>query len=444
MPRKTKTTKAKATKAKTAKAKRATSRRKEETIFISLASYRDKELVPTIEDIISQASQPKNLRFGICWQRGEEENLDQYINDPRFIIIDVPYKEAKGVCWARNLIQKQFNNETYILQLDSHHRFKKGWDTILKNKLKLLKKKGTKKPIISTYIPSYEPDREPKGRCQDVWNLSFDRFMPEGAVFLRPNGMPEEWVSKKKKTMPRGRFLSGHFIFTDGHFYKNVPYDPHLYFHGEETSYAVRAYTHGYDIFQMDEIVAWHFYHRDGNIRHWDEHSDWDDINKNSFKRFKKLFNVDGEGDDKVMWGPYGLGKERTLQEFERFAGIDFENRRVHKETKLFLEPPVSNYEEGLTSEFKYCIDLHQNDVPEKDCDWMAVAFENEDGEEVARIDADESEVISLLREASQGDGWLRIWRTIEVSEVPKSWVVWPHSKTKGFLERIQRDLPKV
>jgi len=430
-------------KKKKASSKKKPRGRRKETIFVSIASYRDRELVPTLDNMLSESANPNNIKICVCWQHDDDEDISKYQDDPRFLIIDVPYKEARGVCWARNLIQKQYSGETYYLQLDSHHRFAKNWDTTLKNKIKKLKKDGYSKPIISTYLPSYEPDRDPESRLKENWNLSFDRFMPEGAVFLRPNGMPDGSEGK----MIRGRFLSGHMVFSDGHFCENVLYDPQLYFHGEETSLGVRAFTHGYDMFQLDEQVVWHYYHRDdGSKRHWDDHSNWDDVNKYSFKRFKKLLNVDGVGDDEVRWGPYGLGKERTLDEYERYAGIRFETRRAHKETKKFLEPPVSqeDFDDSLEVGFKYCIDLHKNDITESDCDWMAVAFTDDSGEEIARIDADQNEIVNLLNEASNGDGWLRIWREFESSTVPKTWVVWPHSKSKGFLQRIERDIPRV
>ena len=414
-----------------------------ETIFVSIASYRDRQLIPTLDNMISNARSPNNLKICVCWQHDDEEDMGKYIDDPRFLIIDVPYREAKGVCWARNLIQRQYSGETYFFQLDSHHRFVKGWDTKLKNKIKKLKKEGSQKPIISTYLPSYDPKDDPKLRLKENWNLSFDRFMPEGAIFLRPNGMPEGSQGR----MIRGRFLSGHMIFCDGHFCENVLYDPELYFHGEETSLGVRAFTHGYDAFQLDEQLVWHYYHRDdGSVRHWDDHDNWVDINNVSFKRFKQLLNVDGEGKEEVMFGPYGLGKERTLEEFEKYSGVVFKTRKAHKETKKFLEPPVTqeNFEDFLEDEFKYCIDLHQDDIGEKDCDWMAVAFTDDSGEEIARIDADQNEIVNLLNEASSGDGWLRIWRQFESSTVPRTWIVWPHSKSKGFLQRIERDIPKV
>ncbi len=44
-----------------------------ELIFISIASYRDIQLVPTVGDLLAKADVPALLRFGICWQHGPEE-----------------------------------------------------------------------------------------------------------------------------------------------------------------------------------------------------------------------------------------------------------------------------------------------------------------------------------------------------------------------------------
>ena len=107
-----------------------------ETIFISIASYRDPELLPTLRDCLANAKNPDKLRFGICWQHDETETLGEFADDSRFKFIKVPYALAKGACWARSLIQSLYNNKTYYLQLDSHHRFTKNWDATL---IKMLK-----------------------------------------------------------------------------------------------------------------------------------------------------------------------------------------------------------------------------------------------------------------------------------------------------------------
>ncbi len=61
----------------------------------------------------------------------------------------------------------------------------------------------------------------------------------------------------------RARFVSAHFLFTLGAFVNDVPYDPELYFHGEEIMLAIRAFTHGYDLFHPPEHILWHEYTRD-------------------------------------------------------------------------------------------------------------------------------------------------------------------------------------
>ena len=143
-----------------------------DTIFISIASYRDKELVPTIKDCLNQAQYPDRLRFTICWQHSKEDkwdNLDEFKNDRRFNIIDIDYKDSRGACWARHHIQKFYDNETYSLQLDSHHRFIKNWDEECIKMYKLAIKQGYPKPLLTTYIGSYFPEKDPKDREEGVW-----------------------------------------------------------------------------------------------------------------------------------------------------------------------------------------------------------------------------------------------------------------------------------
>ena len=89
---------------------------KTETIYIQIASYRDPQLLPTIKDCLSKAKNPENLRFGIAWQRSKEDNWDditEFLDDPNFRILDIDHKESTGVCWARNLVQSLYRNETY-------------------------------------------------------------------------------------------------------------------------------------------------------------------------------------------------------------------------------------------------------------------------------------------------------------------------------------------
>ena len=58
-------------------------------IFVSLAAYRDPQLVPTIQDCIRKASNPARLKFGVCLQRDAEDAPLYLDDDPRIRVLDV-------------------------------------------------------------------------------------------------------------------------------------------------------------------------------------------------------------------------------------------------------------------------------------------------------------------------------------------------------------------
>jgi len=256
---------------------------KKDTIFIQMASYRDPELPITLKDLIDNADYPENLVFGICRQYHPEDRFDLLEEyrawEKQFKIIDVPYNETGGVCWARNKIQQLYNGEKYTLQLDSHHRFVRGWDTELIQMVKSLQKVGYKKPLLTAYLPSYTPSTDPIGRAQEPWKMAFDRFIPEGAVFFKPEAIDNY---KERRLPVPGRFYSAHFAFTLGKFCKEVPHNPNYLFHGEEISIAARAYTWGYDIFHPHKLVAWHEYSRSYRKQVWGDDPDWNRKNLES------------------------------------------------------------------------------------------------------------------------------------------------------------------
>ena len=407
-------------------------------IFIQIASYRDPQLVPTIKDCIKNAKKPENLVFSIAWQRSKEDewdNLDEFSNDKRFKIIDINYEDSKGACWARNQLQQQYNGEEYTIQLDSHHRFAENWDDDCIKMIKQLQKKGHKKPLLTGYVSSFDPDNDPAGRIQAPWKMNFDRFIPEGAVFFLPATIDD--YQQRTEPVP-ARFYSAHFCFTLGSFVTEVPHDPEYYFHGEEISIAVRAYTWGYDLFHPHKVVVWHEYTRKGRKKQWDDDKQWVTKNVSCHKRNRKLFEMDGEVKD-IDFGVYDFGKERTLEDYERYAGVSFKKRAVQKYTvdnNLAPNPPLygDEFNGSFLSIFKHCIDVTYDRVPENDYDFWVVAFHDEKDETIFRKDADLDEIRRLK---SDPDGYCKIWREFTVETKPKYWVVWPHSESKGWLERI-------
>ena len=409
-------------------------------IFIQIASYRDKQLLPTIKDCIEKAKNPKKLVFSIAWQHSPEDewdNLDEYKKDKRFKIIDIDYKDSQGACWARNKLQKQYDGEEYTLQIDSHHRFIQDWDSELIGEIVSLQKKGHKKPLLTGYIPSFDPANDPQGRINIPWKMNFDRFAPEGVVYFLPASIDD--FQERTEPVP-ARFYSAHFCFTLGQFAVEVPHDPNYYFHGEEISIGVRAFTHGYDLFHPHRVFAWHEYTRKGSVKQWDDDPIWVTRNNISHKRNRQLFEMDGETRTE-HFGVYDFGTERTLAEYESYAGISFKKRGVQKYTldNNYAPNPViedfDEYQNSFSQFFKHCIDVAYTQVPYDDYTFWAVAFEDDKGNELYRRDADEAEIRMMKNDP---DGYCKVWRQFETVTKPYKWIIWPHSVSAGWCDRLE------
>jgi hypothetical protein len=389
--------------------------------------------------MLENAKFPQNLVLSIARQFNPEDKFDDlsnYEKDERFKILNIDYKESKGVCWARHLTQQQYNGEEYTLQIDSHMRFEKNWDKTLIDMVKDLQSKGYKKPLLTGYVSSFDPDNDPKGRVLEPWRMAFDRFTPEGVVFFLPEVIPN-W--KKLDGPIPARFYSAHFCFTLGQFSKEVQHDPEFYFHGEEISITVRAFTHGYDLFHPHKVVIWHEYTRKGRTKQWDDDKNWYKKNEACHIKNRQLLGVDGEvySGDTSEW----FGTERTIRDYEKYAGLLFEKRAIQQFTLDKNYPPnpydyktEDEWKDTFLSIFKHCIDVDLNRVPETDYDFWVVAFHNAKDETIYRLDADLNEINRLKTDP---DRVAKIWREFNTQERPTYWVVWPHSVSKGWCDRI-------
>lgn len=451
---------------------------KANTIFVQIASYRDPELIPSINDMILHAKHPEKLHICICWQHADDETIDIFLdNDYEVIdfeedesthtiinmtkggaklrVIDVDYNDTNGACWARNQIQQQYAKEKYTLQLDSHHRFVPEWDQVSIDMLESLRSKKVPKPLLTAYIPSFDPENEPAARVQIPWKMDFDRFIPEGAVFFRPSSI-DDW---KERTEPMSsRFYSAHFCFVDGKFAVEVQHDPEYFFHGEEISIAARAYTHGYDLFHPHRIIAWHEYTRKGRTKIWDDHTtpnrnegkislDWVQRNDMCHRRNRILFGMDGEDPKQVNFGKYGFGKKRTLRQYEEHAGISFEHRGVQQATIDRLDPPNNfpytnevEWKESFARSNDVHVCLHKGEFSEivDDFDFFYVGTHGEDGVEIHRKDLVKDEIYKYLN----SDNGFIDYRLIFLStKRPVSFTVWAHSASRGWMDKIDKPL---
>ncbi|MEM9302137.1 MAG: GlcNAc-transferase family protein [Pseudomonadota bacterium] len=302
-------------------------------IFVAIAAYADPELPRTLRDCSAMARNPDDLRFGICWQRDDEKPIDvsEFRADPRFRFYDATVAESRGGPWARNHAQRLWRGEPYTLQVDSHMKFEPDWDARL---IEMLEAMPAEKPVLSMNAPLFWYDDD------GTLHRKFEMGVPTTKVsqWIEDQALAPwfDFGPPNTQNPGRTRFINGNFAFSRGQWNVEVPQDPDHYYWGEEFNVTLRSFTWGYDFFLPTEVVAWHLNHIDGPPRrHW-EHGD-EVVRRRcatAFDRLRKLMN----GNDRAL-GPYGLGKRRTLAEYEAFAGFDFRGKRAHPDVFTGTNP---------------------------------------------------------------------------------------------------------
>ena len=409
-----------------------------DAIFVSVAAYRDPELVRTLADCLAQAREPDRLRFGICWQYGGEIAASEQLQDPQFAVHYVDSRLSRGACWARAEIMKLYRGEDWYLQLDSHHRFAQDWDVRLIEQAALT---HSEKPVLSTYAASFTPGAEASAPEQ-VTRMEFDCFTEQGAVLARPGVIAES----PARPIP-ARFVSAHFLFAPGSFVHEVPYDPELYFIGEEITLAVRAFTHGYDLFHPSLHILWHEYTRVGRAKHWDDHTGesgaqiaWHERDAASLAKVGRLLTEPWVGRD-------GFGSVRTLADYEDYAGVSFRHRRVQEYTAEEREPPNPPTDRDWATrihDHKFKIELARDALPAAaftDPSFWYVGAHDSADMEIFRQDADPAE---LSRAFASGSSTVTLIREFSSEHEPATWTVLPHSASQGWLQRVRGPVSRL
>jgi len=305
------------------------------SIFISVAAFCDPYLEHTIQDACRKAKFPQALVFGVIDQhpQNRRDTLKALPEKPNIRYTHLHPVDSRGVCWARSLAFSLYQNEPYLLQIDSHMLFEQDWDVQLIEALEALRLRHPK-PILTTYPYGFEfEDNQPVVKIT---------ISDKTTLVLRPH--PETELTSDNATLRfraehlfvrepvMGGHIAGGFVFTLGRFVHEIPYDPYLYFHGEEQNLAIRAFTHGWDIFHPPHIPLFHLYkmpNTDHQTHHW--HPSWEqqrDYTWTQLSEFAKQRLMDLVYRHKNM-GAYGLGTARTLTDFARLTGIDYLERRI-------------------------------------------------------------------------------------------------------------------
>lgn len=307
---------------------------KRERIFIAIASFRDPECQHTVADAFLKASYPERIFAGICWQADTEQDKDCFEREP-LLPSHVRAKhyrveESKGGCWARAEALSLWQGEEYILQIDAHMRFAPGWDVLA---LDALARCPQPKAVLSTMPPFYDPPE----KLQDCsWGIPL--------AYVKRLGTPDEMqplhiaghfrpLSQTHNQPVLGAFFVGNFLFAPSQAITEVPFDPHIFFRGQELVYSARLWTHGWNIYQPDRIIVYHYWASKsrpmlGNGTHYKETSEASLIAR---KRVMHLLEVEHTDDSQALkdLANYGMGKARTLADYWKFTGVDLIRRTI-------------------------------------------------------------------------------------------------------------------
>jgi [Skp1-protein]-hydroxyproline N-acetylglucosaminyltransferase len=305
-------------------------------IIISLASYRDKKCSITLESCFKMAKNPENVFVAICQQNapGDDEcvsdnrNIQKYKNNIRTINLD--HTEARGPTYARYLCATLWDGEEYFLQIDSHTLFAKDWDVKCIEMIQQLKSSGVKKPVLSHYPKSYN-DQE-KDDDTTITRIC-EAFINKRDMISFKGAQIKKNIGGELVETP---FMAAGMIFCESKFLEEIPFDPLLpyLFVGEEILHSARFWTSGWNIFTPNKNIVYHYYTRKGEDKIWTDNPTYSDIPAfNKVKLIMELGNKKDKVPDYLTYNikRYGLGKERSLQDYYKFIGLDFKTKTISK-----------------------------------------------------------------------------------------------------------------
>jgi hypothetical protein len=340
-----------------------------ETIFVMIPSYRDPECAQTVYDLFLKAYCPYRVFVGVCDQINigaaesdcrtrvkhllsntkRESGFDLSCFDHNLRVLVLPAHEAQGPMFARAQIENNlYRGEMFIMCIDSHMVMVKDWDKKAIAQLRRCQVNSDIKPILTMHPDTWtsrntaqlmSDESFEQGQDREWYDERPARYLCAGKV-QRDSGLIE-LASRSLARIPvrplQQSFYSPCFSFTYASAHKDVPMDPNCscLFGGEEISLSVRFWTCGWDFYVPFTMLCLHKSDRSYRPTFWE-------LRKSSVKAEKRIQAMIGVRpinsikqrsltEDIDVGQKYGPGTVRSVQDYERFAGVDFANCKASK-----------------------------------------------------------------------------------------------------------------
>lgn len=215
-----------------------------QTIFVSVANYRDPECQPTVVSLLERATHPDRIRVAIVDQVDLDDEQDEQWRchqpmlpckeDPTQVLcryshlVDVyeaPAHLMVGPVFARHVAHRMYRGEYFAMQIDAHVRVVQGWDVDI---IEQWEATGNEMAVLSTYMTDITDSIDPV----TYQSLRHDRNVLchvdyDGTGLQRRLTLKKPTIQKEPYPFAGSPvlhpFWSAGFSFSRGHFIVQVP-----------------------------------------------------------------------------------------------------------------------------------------------------------------------------------------------------------------------------
>jgi hypothetical protein len=193
-------------------------------------------------------------------------------------------------------------------------------------------------------------------------------------------------------------------------------------------------------MFHPHELVIWHSTmreERDGILK-WDDDAkrgvDWWTKQEKARAKIRQLFRVEDNGYD--LTG-YDLGTVRSINDYEKYAGVDFKNKSVQKYTLENSYPPTP-IDSPWSKSFYHLVTVQRHELPENDYNSILIAFDDENGIGIYSKSIDGYQLQQFIENGTpiHYEEYFPYF-----DKIPTKMVAWAYSEKRGWAERIEHKI---